>query len=295
MAYTHAGLTIKQEEFDASTRFITQYGLPLGRPSLSDVSIDSKYRIKRSLDPGQANGGTGALNEGVDLAVKRTSFKKGKLYVLKRIGFSPAVVAILKREVEILHVLKHPNIVRFVDGFIPSGPSGQAQLVVEWCDRGSLGDLMKRYRMYNDVHPNRSNTYLPEGFLWHIFESLISALAYLHHGVQGDDLINPCSPRERGDWPRILHRDIKPENVFLHSLPADARPHVESRREFFSHVLSDEANKHPRSSYGKVLASVSEHFVTSVSNDRAQNSVATSTYPRVILADFVSALSATNF
>ncbi len=88
MAYTQAGLAIGHEKFGKPTRFIDVYGLPAGRQSLSDSSLQEQYRVVRTLDPGRANGGVGNLNEGVELVKKKDS-GKGQLCVLKRIRVKP--------------------------------------------------------------------------------------------------------------------------------------------------------------------------------------------------------------
>ena len=261
MPYTKAGLAMGHNEFGESTRFIDQYGLPTGRQSLSASSLEPQYLVKRTLDAGIANGGVGALNEGVDLVVKKAAPRKGQVCVLKRIGIKPGSGAVLKREIEILHILQHPNIVGFIDGYIPRNLHGQAHLVLEYCDRGNLRDLIKSYLKRNSYNPDRSPMYIPEAFLWHVFESLASALAYIHHGVMGDDLRNPSVPKHQEEWPLILHRDIKPENIFLQSLPLSDGPQLGNSRSRISQFLSNKGSQTSQDNYS---------------------------YPRVVLADFVS-------
>lgn len=158
---------------------------------------------------------SGALNEGIFGVEKFEGRRAGERCILKRIAFSREKGRVFLREIEILHVLKHPNIVRFIDGCIPRGPEGVAELYIEYCDRGNLQDLLNRYINYNKDYDYKHHPYeyIPEAFLWEVFRSLASALAYLHFGVDPDDLDNPPAIDE--DWPYILHRDIKPENILL--------------------------------------------------------------------------------
>ena len=213
--FTAYGLEIGPKAFGDRNRYIKQYGLPSGRKLLSTSSLERQYDVVHVLDAGPANGGVGGLNEGIDLVEKKS--RKGQLRVLKRIRVRPRERGALKREIEILHVLKHPNIIAFVDGYIPANDNGQAQLLVEFCDRGTLQDMIVNYIKYNERHPHHMGNYLPEAFLWQVFESLASALAYIHYGVAANDLRNPPEPKHPKEWPMILHRDIKPENIFLKS------------------------------------------------------------------------------
>ena len=278
MAYTQAGLSIRPEDFGEPTRFIEQYGQPPGRQTLSTTSLDTQYTVKKILDRGKANGGIGAFNEGVDLVIKNTSPRKGQICVLKRIKIEPGKAGVVKREIEILHVLKHPNLVAFVDGYIPASLDGQAHLVMEFCDRGHLGGLIQTYVNRNKEFLDQEPAYMPEGWLWHVFESLASALAYIHHGIMGDDLKNPSKPRSNDEWPLILHRDIKPENIFLQSVPSMGGSQHRSSGSRVSQLLS-------RSKMTNRMASKISSRSSSRSSQASQNE---SAYPRVVLADFVS-------
>lgn len=296
MAYTQAGLAMGHDKFGKPSRFIQIYGLPAGRPSLSAYSLGNQYQVQRILDAGAANGGIGGLNEGVDLVVKRESPRKGQVCVLKRIRVKPNYLALLKREIEILHVLKHPNIVGFVDGYIPANLNGQAHLVMEFCDRGNLRDLIRAYVVYNeDVEDEEDEMYLTEAFVWHVFEALASALAYIHHGVRGEDLRIPSTPKGEEEWPLILHRDIKPENIFLQSVPLGGmlqhKTHEPSNAASQSKDLSNLWNKArhiPRKVLGKSSKKPPNAATNGVLSQQPPLDRNISQYPRVVLADFVS-------
>lgn len=273
--YTAVALNRGSQFYGAHDRFAEQYGLPPGRRPLSSRNLEQRfpqeYRIKRVLDRGAKRGGTGNLNEGVILVQKTTAPNKGQLIVVKRIEVQPEMGRVLEREIEILHVLKHPNIIGFIDGYMPKGDFGQAQLAVEFCDLGSLQDLIAKYYRYNwNLPADQGLVYVPESFVWHVFESLASALAYIHHGVKGDDLRNPSVPMDKEAWPLILHRDIKPENIFLKSMPNRPGPAADEHRSRVSRVISR---------------------ISTPSSSDPQSTSSSSTmgtpYPQVILADFV--------
>lgn len=276
MAYTQAGLAIGHGAFDDWNRFINKYNLPPGRRPLSATSLDSQYKVKRVLDAGAKDGGIGNLSEGIDLVVKKEPPRKNQVYILKRIPINPSDGAVLKREIELLHVLKHPNIIAFIDGYLPANINGQAHLVVEYCDRGSLSDLIKQYLKYNRKNLDRPPAYIPEAFIWHVFESLASALAYIHFGIKGDDLRNPSVPMDKQAWPMILHRDVKPDNIFLKSSPIDGKPNP-----------TDAGTHSPQS-----LSSKMKNRLNRISGKNPNQTIPPnqihSSYPKVILADFVS-------
>lgn len=210
--------------FGPIDRFFEQHGLPEERKQLAKVSLMKDYKVIKQLKV------CGALNQGILVVEKKEGSRAGKRYVLKRIAFDPREGRILLREIEILHVLKHPNIIKFIDGCIPRGPRGVAELFVEYCDRGNLQDLLNKYIEYNEEYEEYDHPYeyIPESFVWHVFRSLASAMAYLHFGVSHDDLDNP--PTRNRDWPYIVHRDIKPENILLKSAPPTSSSSSDSRR-----------------------------------------------------------------
>lgn len=110
-------------------------------------------------------------------------------------------------EIDQLRQLSHPNICRFIDGFVArsSTPGGldEASLYMDLCDLGSLDGLIKRYKLQVPL------PIVEESFVWHVFHGLLKALAYIHFGVTDE-----CQKATPG-WSMILHRDIKPANVFL--------------------------------------------------------------------------------
>jgi serine/threonine protein kinase len=63
-------------------------------------------------------------------------------------------------------------------------------LVLEYCNGGTLLDLINQY--------NHTGDNIPDGIIWEIVASLASALSELQNL-------------------RIIHRDIKPDNILLHN------------------------------------------------------------------------------
>lgn len=74
----------------------------------------------------------------------------------------------------------------------------------EYAPHGSLERLLARYRAWN--------RYLPESFLWHIFDGLAQVLVTFAETI-------PDPKEHKKNWVkdtyRLVHFDIKPDNIFL--------------------------------------------------------------------------------
>lgn len=211
--YKATGLGIPQGSFGPVERFLDQHGLPDGREKIAREHLALKYeKIKTLVQPG-------ALNEGIHVVRK---ISDGQKSVMKVVKFNEEDGRVLLREIEILHILKHPNIVAFVDGYIPRAKAGYAELYMEYCDGGSLQDLLDHYIRYNQGYkfPSRAWEFVPESFIWLVFLSLAKALAYLHFGIPDEDRRSPPIPLGADNWPCIMHRDLKLENVLLKNKPS---------------------------------------------------------------------------
>ncbi|CAO1617619.1 unnamed protein product [Sympodiomycopsis kandeliae] len=128
----------------------------------------------------------------------------GKLFARKELCYDRMTERDRKQivaEVNILKALNHKNIVKYEERFADS-EANMLYIVMEYCEGGDLGSVIKRCR--------RSNQRLPEDTIWSYFSQLVQALDACHNGM-------PASPgcSDNGTTPAILHRDIKPENVFL--------------------------------------------------------------------------------
>jgi serine/threonine protein kinase len=130
-------------------------------------------------------------------------------------------------EIKMAHRVKHGALTLFTEGYI-SPDWGDASLWVEFCDRGSLEDIMKVYIKHRGDKPTPR---IPEAFVWQSLNSLTDALYYLETGKSFFDTHQPDP-----NWIPILHRDIKPDNVFLRSRSGAAG--AEERRYYYC-VLSD--------------------------------------------------------
>jgi serine/threonine protein kinase len=108
-------------------------------------------------------------------------------------------------EVDILSSVKHPNILEFIDAHIPESRHETGYMVTELCDKGTLADLLAKYV--------KAELFVPEAFVWEIFESLESTVSHLHYG--------PSSTNQQKSWDPIFHRDIIAGNVFYTSRPAN--------------------------------------------------------------------------
>ena len=118
---------------------------------------------------------------------EKTYAKKGDQVAVKRsIRFHDREMA---KEVMILLKLKHQFIVAYLDHFKDS--KGQLALVMEYCERGTLGDWLFSY----PVKP------FPEFDIWRLVWQFSSALSFLH-----------------GQHPPILHNDLKPANILCKTL-----------------------------------------------------------------------------
>lgn len=229
-------------------RIERSYGRPRGHPRISTCNLEHLFINEKTLDEGNGNG-TGALNLGVYLVRHR---KTNVRCVYKKIQENE----VLEREILFLQVLKHPNIVKYVDAFISEGIPRGMGLYMEFCDGGSLQDLLNKYVSHNKAD-QPPPALIPESFIWHVFHSLANALQYIHHGIRAGDHRDPPEPLPHHKWPIILHRDIKPDNIYFR---IDHRPN--NKTLFYPHWPWHEFNP-----------------------TRTERP---SSYPKVILADFVS-------
>uniref|UniRef100_A0A8C8A3S9 non-specific serine/threonine protein kinase n=1 Tax=Oryzias sinensis TaxID=183150 RepID=A0A8C8A3S9_9TELE len=111
---------------------------------------------------------------------KKGSGQVVALKFMPKVGRTDRELRSLKREIEIMRDLKHPNIVQLYDSF---ETDTEVVVVTEYAE-GQLFQVLE-----DDGH-------LPECLVREIACQLVSALYYLHSH-------------------RILHRDMKPQNILL--------------------------------------------------------------------------------
>ena len=120
--------------------------------------------------------------------------KTGATYAVKTVEKRRVWLDSLRREVEILQMIRHPNVVRIVDMF---EDESHLHIVTELCQGGELFDrIIERTR--NGAHP------FSEATAGALVRSILEACDYFH---------GTC---------RIVHRDLKPENFLFRSEKDDS-------------------------------------------------------------------------
>ena len=196
------------------------YDTPVGRKPIATTSIDAERTYERIRT---VKGG--GLNLGIYVVRLRSNHQKK--FVEKTID---ATNRILLRELYFLRHLKHPYILDYIDGFVTRNPK-EAAVYTDYANYGSLYDLVEKYLGHN---PRRT---IPELFVWHVLESVASALQYIHHGINASSTFHDTRSTfhdtrsrvigagvseedflgmwEEKQWPLIQHRDIKLQNILL--------------------------------------------------------------------------------
>ncbi|KAL1795511.1 hypothetical protein ACET3X_005735 [Alternaria dauci] len=154
--------------------------------------VGGRWYIKEKI-----TGVKGSCNQGILLVLDNTH---GFIRVMKLLTSEAVDPGCSAREINILRRLSHPNIVSFFDAHTPSPVTERhatPYLVTEYCDKKTLFDAIRLC--------NQEENVIPEDFVWQVFEALVSAVKYLHHGP--DDALP-------GTWDAISHRDIIPSNIF---------------------------------------------------------------------------------
>lgn len=145
------------------------------------------------LYPGYRTGellGKGGMGE-VLRAVRESDGQEVALKVLRPAGGAlDKAAGLFLREMEIIRQLDHPNIVRYLD----SGRTGEdVYVVLEYCNRGSVADLM-----------SREGGKLPVDLGLAILDQILRGLGHAHAR-------------------NLVHRDIKPQNILLKGSRTDWR------------------------------------------------------------------------
>ena len=163
-------------------------------------------RLAAQGDPGlsvlqgfQPDGRLGAGGMGAVFCVRKpeSAERLAVKLILPRLAARPAAHTLFSREINNMQALQHPNIVQAYG----AGNAGSAVFIVmEYCEGGSLGDLIAR-----------SVGGVPLSQALDITRQLLDALEYLHI-ARIENVALPGGVRTaRG----LVHRDIKPQNVFL--------------------------------------------------------------------------------
>jgi NIMA (never in mitosis gene a)-related kinase len=138
-----------------------------------------KYKVVKKL--GQGSYGTVYLVQ---------DSKDNQYFVMKKItvsGMGEQELADCKKEIQILSVMKHPNIIRYKRSFVRRGA---LCIVMEFADGGDLHQLIRQQR--------HAGKYLAESQILDWFTQACLGLKHVHDH-------------------KILHRDLKTQNIFLTS------------------------------------------------------------------------------
>ncbi|KAF1979273.1 kinase-like protein [Bimuria novae-zelandiae CBS 107.79] len=156
--------------------------------------LNCRWKILSSLVHGGGQVSDGCFNRGIKLVQDVSS---GQLAVLKMLSPDILCPGHAAREIRILKDLfghgdvAHENAVRLLDSNEGvKHPHDIPWAVTDLCDAGTLAQLIK---MYGD-----GRLFLPEEFIWHVFDGLAKAVRFCH--AQG-----------------VIHRDITLTNVLLGS------------------------------------------------------------------------------
>ena len=120
---------------------------------------------------------------------KATRVADGEVVALKALAIFDVMDARSRekclREIKLVQSLDHPNVIRFLEGFVDG-----SQLVLVF-ELAAAGDLKRQLRKARERHAR-----FEEAVIWKYFAQLAAAVAHMHAR-------------------RILHRDLKPANVML--------------------------------------------------------------------------------
>ncbi|CAE8742631.1 unnamed protein product [Polarella glacialis] len=135
----------------------------------------------------------GSIGRGKFSEVHRSLWRKGgdQEVALKRVQIFEMDTEARREcnaEVNMLKLLEHPTIIRYLDSFIEGS---ELVIVLELAPHGDLANLLLQLK--------QASRSLAEPQIWAIFLQVIDALCYMHEK-------------------RIMHRDIKPANIFMANL-----------------------------------------------------------------------------
>ncbi|KAK7943729.1 STE protein kinase [Apiospora aurea] len=186
----------------------------LERLPISSKPLDHLYERVKTIDDGSGN--LGGMNAGVYIVREK---KTRQIYVQKCYrSNNSALIKLFRDEIGYMRRLMHSSIVQYVDAYVNVKAPYEAAAYMEYCDRGSLRDMVK---IYNAEKNKNHNLFIPESFIWHALLGLSDALYFLNTGQSFISVeLQKNDPQK---WKPIIHRDIKPDrkhptnDIFLRS------------------------------------------------------------------------------
>ncbi len=149
------------------------------RDRYSGKIINERYELIRLID----EGGMGAVYLGRDIRLGRKAAVK---FLHSELTAGDASVKRFYREAQAASAVNHPNIISVFD--IGVSEWGEPYLVMEYLAGETLGNLLKRKKLFNTA----------------------TALGILEPALRG---LNAAHEQN------IIHRDLKPENIFMVRIP----------------------------------------------------------------------------
>ncbi|KAL8807685.1 MAG: hypothetical protein Q9200_004570, partial [Gallowayella weberi] len=208
--------------------------------SIIKTPVSKKFKVFRDLARQQDEHPMEVFNQSSQAAlrgniapngkskIKESSFKKdftyirplgegsfGKVYLYKHKRSARLLAVKTSRKLPPVYISGLPSEVHIIRDILGNSHAHLPKLyhfhhsltrIEYWMDFCNGGDLVN----LQDYYSTRSLR-VPEGFIWHAFIQLASALAFLHTGV---DRADPDKARPK-HWQPVIHRDIKPDNIFL--------------------------------------------------------------------------------
>ncbi|MCJ1465259.1 hypothetical protein MMC07_003875 [Pseudocyphellaria aurata] len=176
--------------------------MPWGRLPTRTHEPKEEYKPEPGNDSSEDDG---AFKAGVYVVKRQLDDRK---CVEKRFGPAEVKNGAAHNEIFVLKNLNHKHVIEYIDSFLDkSGQTPRASIYMEYCDLGSLADVLEERRTAEK--PPK------EWAVWDLFIQLTNAVAYCYYGIH-DAVFKPRGKVE-ADWTGCLHRDIKPANIFLRS------------------------------------------------------------------------------
>ena len=216
-----AFLDKKPENNSTLPDYVTPLAVQEGKPACPDQSSSADSPSVSQLQRSQFNE-TECYNElcrlgnggnGNCFLLQRRS--DNVLRVCKVIHSKPKYKNLRPNEAEILQRIlpPHERIVRMHELIVTAYT---AEMYFDYYDGGDLDQLMNQYF--------KKRMMLEENFVWHCYQQLSEALAYIHTGYNALSEEYKAPPPWSEAWTPIIHGDIKPLNIFIKLSPDGSFP-----------------------------------------------------------------------